>query len=219
MCKVLLFESHFGSCKPQCAFSRHSWKWVWSNSALHSRGDPGWLKWEEKMPLQERSSTCRCSAGFLPEQDLGVNLREGWLHRLTKQKLGHWYFLATPRDHLTIKTGQLQQPLPWKINLSATGEMGLVVDGCTATQHWSTALPALQSCYQPRGEKLERKVPRGSAWDEEPPWKGSPTHRETPSTFWGARAAAACGDNFDGPSKVCFKTPSSSFWQSSETPE
>lgn len=148
---------------------------------------------------------------------LWVNIGEGWLHRPTKVRalvlLGHSQGPSYHKNWTNATTSTLDN------KLTSPRVMGLVVGGCTATQHWSAALPALQSCYQPRGEKLEMKGPRGSAWDEELPWKGSLTHRETPSTFWGTRAAAAYGDNADSPSKVCFKTPSSSSWQSSNTPE
>lgn len=205
------------SCKPLCTSCCHNLKWAWSEGALPSRWDPGPLKWEEKMPSQEHFSACCCSACFLPEQDFGLTLRR---HNLTRsQKLRQCYSPATPRDHLTIKTVQLAQSPPWKINLWTTGLMGLVVGDSMATQGWSAALPALQSCCRPRDEKLKMKVPKGSTWDEEPPWKGSPTHREISSVFWGTRAAGADGDNADGLSKVCFKTPSSWSWQTSSPPK
>lgn len=154
MCKMLLLES----CKAACMFSCHHLKWAWSDHAVHSGWDSGTLK--EKIPLPGHSAGC-CSGCFLPEQDFGLLLGRG--NTTGTQKLRQGWSLATPRDHHTIKTAQLAPAPPWKTRLSSAG---LAVGSCVAVQCWSAALPALQSCYQPRDEELKIKVLKGSAWDE-----------------------------------------------------
>lgn len=126
------------------------------------------------------------------------------------QKLRQGCSSATLGDHHSFKAAQLAPAPPWNTNLSAPR---LVVGSCVALQSWSAAVPALQSCYQPRDEKMKIKVPKGSAWDEEPPWKGSAMQQEIASAFWGTRTAGTDGDNTDNPFKVCFKAPSSWSWQ------
>jgi len=107
------------SHKPLCMFSCHNLKWAWSDGALHSRWDPDPLKWEQKTLVQEHVPMCHCSDCFLPEQDFRLTL--GRDNSTDSQKLRQCYSLATPKDHLTVKTVQLAQSPPWKINHGADG--------------------------------------------------------------------------------------------------